>query len=45
LICPTAQEELFPRGDWTGKITLNRLNKSPFWRNGVGASLMDDHAT
>jgi hypothetical protein len=34
LICPTAQEEFFPRGDWTGQITLKEFGKFVFWRNG-----------
>ena len=41
LICPTREAEYFFGEVWTGQITLNQLGKSPFWRNGVGARLMD----
>jgi hypothetical protein len=33
LICPTAQEKYFCKGDWTTQITLNCFMKSNFWRN------------
>jgi hypothetical protein len=41
LICPTDEAEYFPRGDWTGQITLKGFGKLVFWRKGVGAGLMD----
>jgi hypothetical protein len=41
LICPTEQEEFFPRGDWTGQITLKEFGELAFWRRGIGAGLMD----
>jgi hypothetical protein len=41
LICPTGEAEYFFGEVWTGQITLNRLDKSLFRRNEVGASLMD----
>jgi hypothetical protein len=42
LICPTDEAKYFFGEVWTGQITLNRLDKSSFWRNGIGAGLMDD---
>jgi hypothetical protein len=41
LICPTATAEYFRKRDWTGQITLKGLDKSAFWRNGIGADLKD----
>jgi hypothetical protein len=34
MICPTGKAEYFSQMDWTTQITLIRLNKSPFSRNG-----------
>ena len=42
LICPTDEAEYFFGEVWTGQITLKGFDKSPFWRKGVDASLMDD---
>jgi len=35
LICISEKQKYFCRGDWTGQITLIRLDKSDFWRKRV----------
>jgi len=41
LICPTGEAEYFFDEVWTGQITLKGFDKLAFWRNGIGAGLMD----
>jgi mannose-6-phosphate isomerase-like protein (cupin superfamily) len=41
LICPTAKAEYFFGWDWTGQITLNRLNKSAFSSSRIAGVLTD----
>jgi hypothetical protein len=34
VICPTGEAKYFCKGDWTGKISLIRLDNFAFWRTG-----------
>jgi len=36
VICPTSEAKYFFEHDWTGSISLIRLNKLAFWRNCQG---------
>jgi hypothetical protein len=36
VICPTSEAKYFFEQDWTGSISLIRLNKLAFWRNRRG---------